>query len=147
MTTTIGGFVLADPHQSGSFLISEAKFWRSRDAVILAQGQSLGFGTVLGQIGSTGRYVASSKTATDGSQNATCILWEDTDATAGDVKVGVVARECEVFAGSLSYDLSVVTSADQQAKWAQLALQGIIVREFDDPQARAANQLDMTLGW
>jgi hypothetical protein len=54
---------------------------------------------------------------------------------------GVVARDAEVFAGALTYDPSVVGDAAAQLKWAQLLLVGIVVREQDDPAARAESNM------
>jgi hypothetical protein len=143
-------FVLADAHESGSFIITEANFWRSRGAVLLAAGcGQLKFGTVLGNIASTNLWVPSPVFAYDGSHIAAAILWEDTDASGpSNVIAGAVMRNADVYAGALTYDPSVALPADQQMKWIQLAAEsGIIVREQDDPEARAANQLRLTLGW
>ncbi len=143
-------FVLADAHESGSFIITEANFWRSRGTVLLEAGcGQLKFGTILGNITMTNLWVPSPIFAYDGSHIAAAILWEDTDAS-GPVNViaGAVVRSAEVYAGALTYDPSVVLPADQMMKWIQLAQSSnIIVREQDDPEARAANALRLTLGW
>jgi head decoration protein D len=140
---------LADPKQSGSFLISESNYLRSRDrAVIPALTGQLGFGTVLGKITASGKYILSSDSASDGSQIACAILWEDIDASgARDVIAGIVARSAEVFVGALTYDSSVDDDAKKAEKNAQLALVGIIVRETDDPAARALNNANEALGY
>lgn len=52
--------------------------------ITLAAGQNLQRGTVLGVITSSGKYVAATAAANDGSQNPTAVLSEDTDASAGD---------------------------------------------------------------
>jgi len=118
--------------RAGGFIQSEANYARSRDKVTIEGGSGgAGYvyaGTVLGQITSTGKYVPSPHTGSDGSQTAVAILFEDTDATEGDVVAGVVARDAEVRADSLTYDASVTTLGEQQAKWAQLEAVGIIVR-------------------
>jgi hypothetical protein len=129
------------------FIQSEANPARSRDRVTLdgssahLLGKSLYAGTVLGEITATGLYVPSPKTGSDGTQNAQVILGEDALDISGDIVVGVFARDGEVRADDLTYDASVVTLADQQAKWAQLAdayANGngrIIVREEGGKQA------------
>lgn len=124
--------VLQNRIRAGGFIQSEANFARSRDKVTI-EGSSGGAGlvlagTVLGQITSSGKYVPSANAGSDGSQTAVAILFDDVDATNGDIVAGVVARDAEVRADSLTYDPSVTTLLQQQTKWAQLAAVGIIVR-------------------
>jgi head decoration protein D len=113
MPDYFGAVYAADPHESGSFIISEANFYRSRGRVTIAAGAGqLAFGTVLGRISSSGLYVPSPASATDGSDIACAILFEDTDASgAANVAAGVIAREAEVFAGALTFDPSVADAA------------------------------------
>lgn len=54
--------------------------------ITLAAGSNLQRGTVLGVITSSGKYVAATGSASDGSQTPTAVLAEDTNASAGDVK-------------------------------------------------------------
>ena len=51
----------------------------------LIAGQTLQRGTVLGAITATGKYTVATSAASDGSQNPTAILAEDTNATSADV--------------------------------------------------------------
>lgn len=53
--------------------------------ITLATGQNLARGTVLGQITSSGLFTAATSAASDGSQNPTAVLAEDTNATAANV--------------------------------------------------------------
>lgn len=148
MPEYLGAIFAGDPHESGGYIITESNFYRSRDLVMIKGGSGqLVFGTVLGLTGD-GNYVPAPATSSDGSDVARAILFEDTDASgAPDVAAGVTARDAEVFAGALSYDASVVGDAATQAKWAQLLLVGIVVREQDDPAARAENNMRQTLGY
>ena len=141
MDPAVVSIIVADAQQSGAFVLSEADFFRSRDQVTVAQSGPLSNGTVLGQITATGKYVASSSTATDGSEIASAVLWEDIDATLSDVLASVISRDAEVLASSLAYDASVNTDTLKQQKWAQLAVSGIVVRLQDNPEARAANMM------
>ncbi|QWA09797.1 head decoration protein [Sodalis ligni] len=59
------------------------------DTVTILMGGVYKRGTVLGVITASGKYIASVKTATDGSQNPSAILADDVDATAADVTGGV----------------------------------------------------------
>ena len=117
--------------RAGGFIQSEANWARSRDKVTIEGGSGgagkLYAGAVLGKLTAGGKYVLSPKTGADGSQTAVAILFDDVDATAGDVVATVVAREAEVRAEDIYYDASVVTLADQQAKWAQLAASGVLI--------------------
>lgn len=89
MPDYFGAVYAADPHESGSFIISEANFFRSRERVLIAAGAGqLAFGTVLGRISTSGRYVPSPATAADGSDQARAILFEDTDASGPDRRAG-----------------------------------------------------------
>ena len=117
--------------RAGGFIQSESNWARSRDKVTIEGGSGgagkIYAGAVLGKLTASGKYVLSPKTGSDGSQTAVAILFDDVDATAGDVVATVVAREAEVRAEELNYDASVVTLSDQQAKWAQLAASGVLI--------------------
>lgn len=54
------------------------------DSIVLATGQNLSRGTVLGKITASGKYVKSLSDATDGSETPDAVLSEDCDATAAD---------------------------------------------------------------
>ena len=147
--TSVSDLVFPDPRQSGSFIITAASFHYSRERAVIAAGSGrLGHGTVLGRITANGKYAPSPDAASDGSQNACAILWEDVDATSDDVAVSVVARNCDVFAGLLSYHASVDSADKLAAKESQLLANAEInVRAIDDPEARSENMLRMMLGW
>ena len=53
--------------------------------ITLISGQNLQRGTVLGVITASGKYTAATSGASDGSQNPTAVLAEDTNASAADV--------------------------------------------------------------
>lgn len=114
--------------RAGGFLQSEANAFRSRDHVTIEGGTGgagrVNAGTVMGQISSTGKYIPWVHSAGDGSQTAIAILWDDVDATSGDIVGAVISREAEVRLADLTYDLtgSVPTMT------ANLATKGIIVR-------------------
>ena len=108
-------------HQ-GEWLLSEASGHRSRDVatVTVAAGVPLLSGTVLGKITASGKYVARSAGAADGSQTAAAILWNEQPGVAGDVKATIFTRDCEAIGAKLTgLDATVRT---------QLAALGIVVR-------------------
>lgn len=59
------------------------------DSVVIASGQTLSAGAVLGKVTSTGKYALVDSTASDGSENPVAILAVDVDASAADVTVPV----------------------------------------------------------
>ncbi len=150
MPLYFGAVFEADPHQSGSYLNSEANDFRSRDRVMLAAGcGQLSFGTVLGRITASGLYVPSPDSADDGSEIACAILFEDTDASGqNNVTVGVHIRECEVYIGALTFDPSVIADPNGVAnKRAQLEAATIKVSDTFKPAEQAATNLRQTLGY
>lgn len=93
----------------------------SLDAVTLAAAASaLSAGTLLGKIAATGKYVAYSNAAGDGSEVAVAILKDNVADSTADQKVVVVSRHAEVQASEL-------TGLDTPAR-ADLTALGIILR-------------------
>jgi hypothetical protein len=124
--------VLQNRIRSGGFIQSEAAWSRSRDEACIEGGSGgagvMVPGTVLGQVTATGKYLPASPQASDGSQVAVAVLFDDVDATNGDVVAAVIARDAEVRAEDLVYDSSVTTTAQMFQMWAFLAAVGIEVR-------------------
>ena len=111
------------------FLLSEGNGHISRETVTIATAAGkLEAGTVLGKITASSKYVASPDTGADGSQVATAVLAYNVDATGGDVKAVIVARDAEVKKDDLAYAASVNDGAKKTAKATQLAAVGIFVR-------------------
>src|SRR5690242_2974708 len=88
----------------GGFIISELQGYGSRDIGTLISGQNLPAGAVLGRITASGKLTQLAPAAVDGSQHAVAVLFDNIDATAGDVTGCVlIARMAEVKdSGSLS---------------------------------------------
>lgn len=107
------------------FLLSEAEGNRSRDVetVTVAGSVALPSGTVLGRITATGKYVKYNDAASDGSQTAAAVLYNDLPGTNGDYKAAVFKRDCEVIGSVLNGGSGV----DANGKADLIAL-GIIVR-------------------
>ena len=64
-------------------------FPRVSDTVTITGGVKLDRGSLLGKVTSSGSYVLSTTTASDGSQIPSAILIEDCDVTGGDLPAGV----------------------------------------------------------
>ncbi|MFX1674057.1 head decoration protein [Paraburkholderia sp. A2WS-5] len=75
----------------------------------------------------TGKWVACTSTAVDGSQNAAGICFGVTDASLNDTYGAIVMRQCEVNISELVWDPSM-TAANQAAALVLLQAQGIIGR-------------------
>jgi hypothetical protein len=111
----------------GHFIAGEANFWRSRQHETLITGQNLVAGTVLGRITASGKLTQHAAGAADGSQNAMGILFEDTDATAEDKRVVILARDFEADGQALTWAAGISAPNKATAIAALLAL-GIVVR-------------------
>ncbi|WP_337054091.1 head decoration protein [Pseudoxanthomonas sp. USHLN014] len=111
----------------GDFLLSEANGSYSRENEILASGQNLQAGTVLGAVTASGKYTILAPGASDGSQTAGGILLATTNASAADAAVVVVERAAEVKADALIWPAGI-TNAQKTAAIAQLNTLGIVLR-------------------
>lgn len=80
MTTT--------PHQPRQLLAGD--FPRRFATVTILEGQSLDAGAVLGEITASGKFILSLSAAEDGSEDPSVVLWEDVDASDGDVEAEVL---------------------------------------------------------
>lgn len=111
----------------GEQILSEAKGTRSVEKGILASGQNLGAGTVLGVITATGKYTQLNAGATDGSQNAAAVLFAAVDASSGDQACVVHIRDCEVDAAALAWP-DGISGPDQLIAQEELTALGIVQR-------------------
>ncbi len=95
--------VLTEGKHAGEFIVSEGNGFISRETGTIVSGQNLVAGTVLGKITASGKYTAYSDGAADGSQTAVGVLFDNVDASAGDVGGAVIiARLAEVNGNELT---------------------------------------------
>jgi len=100
----------------------------SRDEGVLASGSGvLRPGRVLGKITTSGKLVPLAPAASDGSQNASCILLENVDATSADQRVVVLSRHAEVVIQSLEWPAGI-NATQQAAALAALEAKGVVAR-------------------
>lgn len=112
---------LSEGKYTGEFLLSEANGTRSREEVVIAAAAgAMVPGTVVGKITASGKYVAYSNGAADGTQTAVGVLYHDVPDSAADQKAVIIARDAEVNGDEL-------TGSDAPAL-VELAAIGIIVR-------------------
>lgn len=106
---------------TGEFLLSEGAGSISRDDIVIAAGAAaLVAGTVLGKVTATGKFVAYSNAANDGSEVAAGILYKSVPDSAADQAAVAVVRLAEV-AGVMLTGLDGAAIAD-------LATRNVIVR-------------------
>jgi hypothetical protein len=96
-------------------------------AVVLS-GRALPAGAVVGKVTASGKLVYWTAGASDGSQNVYGVLWDDTDASEGDVRQLVVARDATVNWGELQWDVGV-TGGNKTTARGQMAALGIVARD------------------
>ncbi len=88
---------LTEAQRTGAFILSEASGTRSREEVtVAAAAAALVAGTVMGKITASGKYVAYSNGAADGSEVAAGVLYAGVADSAADQKAVILARDAEV---------------------------------------------------
>lgn len=112
---------LTETLHAGEFIVSEANGTRSREEItVAAAAAALPVGQVLGKITASGKYVAYSNAALDGSEVAAAILYDAAADSASDQKAVAIVRDAEV-------DESLLTGLDANGKTDLQAL-GIVFR-------------------
>ena len=133
--------VLHEPVHLSDLLKYEAPNLYSRDEVIVAAGQSLVLGAVVGRIPATGEIVALDPTANDGRETVAGVLIEAVVTAATERKRSViVSRHALVFGGSLVLP-TTLTSEQTTAALAQLTALGVLVRQFPQSTTHAESIL------
>ena len=113
---------LTESSYAGEHIVSLANGTRSQEQITVLANAVLEAGEVVGKVAS-GKYVAWSPTADDGSEVVAGVLYDDVDATGAD-KAGVItARDAEVSGSMLKYPSGQLAAAQTG-----LAALGIIVR-------------------
>lgn len=92
---------------TGSYLVSEASDYLSRESIVVAQGSGkLPAGTILGRYtggANIGKFGPATEGDTNGLANFGAILFEPIDATAADVNVTGHVRRLEVRRSGLAF--------------------------------------------
>jgi len=99
----------------------------SRDEVTVASGQNLALGTVVGKVTSTGKYKILAPSATDGTKTAAGFMVADCDASTGDTKGVIVARDAIVNNENLVWP-GGITAGQKTTALADLKAIGIVSR-------------------
>lgn len=129
--------VLNEPVHLGDLLKYEAPNLYSRDEVVVASGQTLALGAVVGRVTATGEIVALDPTASDGRETVAGVLIEAITTSATERRRSVVvARHAIVFGGALVLP-TTLTPEQTTAALAQLAALGVLVRQFPQSTTNA----------
>lgn len=113
--------VLTEGMHTAEFLLSEGNGSISREEVVIAAAAgAMVAGTVLGKITASGKYVAYSNAAVDGTEVAAGVLYTNVADLATDQKAVAIVRQAEVVEAAL-------TGIDATGK-ADLAAIGVICR-------------------
>lgn len=118
---------LTEGRHAAEFLVSEANGHRSRETVTIASGLTLEAGAVLGQVSASSEYTEYTPGATDGSEAAAAVLYDNVDTTDGAKEAVVVARDAEVAGAALVWP-GGATQTHIDNGTANLASKGIIAR-------------------
>jgi len=121
--------VITEGMNLGDLLKYEAPNLYSRDQVIVASGQNLALGAVVGIVAATGKVKALDPAATDGSQTAAGIVLQPVDASASDRDDGILLARHAIVADSALVWPAGITNAEKAVAIAELKAIGILVRK------------------
>jgi hypothetical protein len=113
--------------QAAEFLVSEHNGTLSRERGILASGNNLRAGHVVGRITASGLLREWNPGNSDGSQTVAGVLLANVNATAGNAPCAIVARFAEVNGAELQF-FADITGPQRDAARAGLAALNIIER-------------------
>lgn len=112
---------------AGEFLLAEPFGEYLRLVVTVISGQVLEAGAVLGKITASGKYTAVDADATDGSEAAAGVLYDDVDASGGDTPGLAIVKQAVVQKNKLKY-LSTMDAGEQTTAEAELEALTVYVR-------------------
>lgn len=117
---------------TGEFVVTESPGHISRDTVTVTVGASttLAAGLVLGKITATSKYVPYANGASDGSEVAAAVLYDNVvnaDVAPADIDAVVINQDAEVRAADLQWKSGQV-DADKAAGLVDLLTKGIKAR-------------------
>lgn len=120
--------VLHESANLGDLLKYEAPNLYSRDEVVVAAGQTLALGAVVGRLTATREIAAFDPGAEDGREIAAGVLIEAITTSATERRRSlIVSRHAIVFGGALVF-ATTLTAEQTAAALAQLAALGVLVR-------------------
>ena len=119
---------IEENNRLGDLLKYEADKNYCREVVTIAEGQNLKMGSVIGIVTESDKAKMVSVSAGDGSDTAFGVLLEDVDATSGDKKAVVVARDAIVAKTGLVFPEEASAEDQKKAILKSLEARGIVAR-------------------
>jgi len=120
--------VIQESKNLGDLLKYEAQNLYSRDQVVVASGQNLALGAVVGRVTTSGKIKVLSPAATDGTEVAIGVLAGDINASSSDRDDAVlITRHALVASHALVWPASI-TNAQKTTAIAQLEARGVLIR-------------------
>lgn len=118
---------LTEGRYTGDVVLFEEDQRYSREAAMIASGETLTVGAVVGKVTASGQYRLSAPGSSDGSQTPVGVLiHDDVDASAAAAAGVVLVRHARVMQQALIFHASINTPAERAAAIAALAAVGII---------------------
>ncbi|MBU2571182.1 MAG: head decoration protein [Gammaproteobacteria bacterium] len=100
--------MITENARPGQFIVAEVLSPEYRQQGVIAEGQNLTAGTVLGKIDVGGKYTALAPAASDGSETAAAILYDDVNATDADQEGLVISRLAVVNGDLLTWPDGII---------------------------------------
>jgi hypothetical protein len=119
--------VFYEGRHTAEFMVSEANGNRSREVGVLAAGEAVKAGTVLGQSDATSKYSPLNPASTAGFENATALLYDNVPASEDDRRVVLIKRDAEVKPSLLVWP-DDINEADKATAMQSLDAVGIAFR-------------------
>lgn len=119
---------IAEGNYLSDVLKYEAPNLFSREEVVVASGQNLALGAVVGRVTASGKIVALDPDASDGSQTALGIVIRDVDASAVDTKSVIITRHA-ILSDKYVVWPDGITGPQQSTATAQLEARGVLIRK------------------
>lgn len=118
--------ILTEGNHAGEFIVSEVNPM-FREAITVLSGEVLKAGAVLGKITASGKYVEVDPAASDGSQAAAGVLFDNVDATGADKRAVALVRLSVLNAQEIVWP-DAISSPNKATAIGQLAALNIVLR-------------------
>jgi hypothetical protein len=120
--------VITEKNNLGDWLKYESPNLYSREDAIVASGQNLKLGTVVGKVKETDLIKQLDPDAEDGTEVAIGVLLENVDASAANTKAVFVVREAIIAHNAVVWPFAI-TDEQKKAAIESLKNYGIVIRK------------------
>ena len=119
------GVFQTEGNHAGEFIVSEVDIDMSRETVVVALGSTVVAGTVMAQVTIGGKYVPLAPAASDGSEVAAGVLFDEIDTTAD--ADGIILNNLAVV-NNLELDWGAADAGEQAIAVAELKALNVFVK-------------------